>query len=144
MSIFDKKPTLKGNFVGGKKEVKSMFDAETADDEAEYDGLGVEERAERVLSEAEQAFKDRAAAEAKRFELATDSEYWFAVCFQSREQKEQFLRALAERFGLKDDGDKYLDGWELAKALGIKLDRVEVPYNTSAGKIDKRWLGLSR
>jgi len=41
-----------------------------------------------------QGFKDRAKAEQKRFDLATDSEYWVALCFQSREQKEEFLRAV--------------------------------------------------
>lgn len=103
----------------------------------------LEEHAAEVLTEAEAGFRDRARNETDRFFLATDTEYWFATCFQSRSQKDQFLAALREKFGLKDDGDKYIDGWMLAKALGIELDRVEVPYNTSS-KLDKTWLGLAR
>ena len=64
------------------------------------------------------AFKARREAEADRFRLATDSEYWFAVCFTSRDEKEQFLKAA----GLSDHGDKYLDGRIVADTLGINMD----------------------
>jgi hypothetical protein len=85
-----------------------------------------------------QGFKDRAKAEAKRFELATDSEYWFAVCFQSREQKEQFLRGLQ----MLADGDKYLDGRKLAAKMGIKLnDDVAI---SRVPRIDPKFSGLAR
>ena len=63
-------------------------------------------------------FKGRAQVENQRFLDATDSEYWFAVCFQTREQKEEFL----EKLKLMEIGDKYLDGMEVAKALGIELE----------------------
>jgi hypothetical protein len=63
------------------------------------------------------AFKARREREAERFKNATDSEFWFAVCFHTREQKEKFLR-LAQLIEL---GDKYLDGLEVAKALNINL-----------------------
>lgn len=88
-----------------------------------------EESSKRELSELEAAFKRRAEAEQERFMLATDSEYWVAICFQSRDQKEQFLRAL----DLIRHGDKYLDGWTVAKKLGVQLDRADVPYNTGKG-----------
>lgn len=94
-----------------------------------------EETAKRELSELEEAFKRRAEAEQERFMLATDPEYWVALCFQSRDQKEEFLRAL----DLMKHGDKYLDGWTVAKQLGVKLTRADVPYNTGKGdvKLDK-------
>lgn len=63
------------------------------------------------------AFKDRKSAEAKRFKDATDSEFWFAVCFDSRADKERFLRALK----LAALGDKYLDGRKVARVLGVDL-----------------------
>lgn len=65
------------------------------------------------LTAMEQAYRDRAKAEAKRFTDATDSEYWFAVCFTSREEKDQFLA----EFGLAKVGDKYLDGHQVAAQL---------------------------
>ena len=59
-----------------------------------------------VISATLASFKERAKKERKRYVDATDSEYWVALCFQSREAKEQFLRDHA----LDDLGDKYLDG----------------------------------
>src|SRR5574343_2114133 len=45
------------------------------------------------LSALEQGIKDRKAAEKARFRAATDSEYWVALCFTSRAEKEAFLVA---------------------------------------------------
>lgn len=84
-----------------------------------------------------EAFKARAKAEQERFALATDSEYWVAVCFQTREQKEFFLAASK----LLKAGDKYIDGALVAKTLGITLPPAAVPYNVSA-KVDPKYAGL--
>jgi hypothetical protein len=65
----------------------------------------------------EQGYRDRATAERARFKRATDSEFWVAVCFTTREEKEAFL----ERSGLAPLGDKYLDGRSVADALGVDL-----------------------
>jgi len=67
----------------------------------------------RELTAMESAYRDRAVAERDRFRAATDSEYWFAVCFTSREEKEAFLA----EFGAAPLGDKYLDGSALAATL---------------------------
>lgn len=83
------------------------------------------------------AFKARAKAEQERFALATDSEYWVAVCFQTREQKEHFLAATK----LLKAGDKYIDGALVAKVLGIELPPAQVPYNVSA-KVDAKYAAL--
>lgn len=61
----------------------------------------------------QKAYKDRRSKDAVRFRAATDSEYWFAVCFQSREEKEAFLA----EFGAGKLGDKYIDGAALARLL---------------------------
>jgi len=63
------------------------------------------------------AFQQRARGEQQRFENATDSEFWVAFCFQTRAQKEQFLRALK----LIDLGDKYIDGLDAAEVLGVDV-----------------------
>jgi len=70
------------------------------------------------------AFKDRAKNENARLLDATDSEHWIAICFQSREMKEEILRKL----DLIKHGDKYLDGMKVARALGVKLESP-VPSN---------------
>lgn len=94
---------------GGGPKVKPAADPLAG---VEYSGdLAADSAAE--LSAMEQAYRDRAKAEADRFRGATDSEFWFAVCFTSREEKEAFLAG----FGLARLGDKYIDGRALAKAL---------------------------
>lgn len=67
----------------------------------------------------QKGFADRAKAERKRFRQATDSEYWFAVCFESREEKEKFLKAAGVIKSMM--GDKYLDGRKLAQILGVDM-----------------------
>lgn len=86
------------------------------------------------LDAVQAGFRKRALDEGKRFALATDTEYWSCICFQTREQKEHFLAAI----GVLKYGDKYLDGALVAEALGIDLPKADVPYNTSA-KRDKSW-----
>lgn len=82
----------------------------------EYTG-NVEADAEAELSELLKGFRQRAKEEQERYVLATDSEFWFAVCFRSRDHKEAFLQAL----GATLLGDKYLDGHQLATLMGIEL-----------------------
>ena len=86
------------------------------------------------LDAAQEGFRKRAKDEGKRFALATDTEYWSCICFQTREQKESFLAAI----GVLRHGDKYLDGALVAKALGIALPDADVPYNTSSRR-DTSW-----
>ena len=85
--------------------------------DVEYSG-DLEQDCERELSAMEQAYRDRARAEDKRFTNATDSEFWFAVCFRDRAEKDAFLA----EFGVGRLGDKYVDGALLAKALRKLVD----------------------
>lgn len=71
------------------------------------------EKLNEEVSETLASFKDREKQEAKRFRDATDSEYWVAICFHSRADKEAFL---AEH-GLDHLGDKYLDGYAVSRLL---------------------------
>ncbi|WP_206793985.1 hypothetical protein [Amycolatopsis sp. MtRt-6] len=75
-----------------------------ADSEAELDAVA-------------RGFRERTKREDERFRLATDSEYWFALCFKTREDKDAFLAAAR----LLPIGDKYLDGYAVARALGIPM-----------------------
>lgn len=84
------------------------------------------------LDEVQASFRERIKTENSRFQNTTDSEYWFAMCFQSREQKDAFLRAM-DLFLI---GDKYLDGVEVAKQLGIDIPEANIKYLPD-GKVDK-------
>ncbi len=56
----------------------------------------------------------------ENWRVTVDPEFWFAVCFQSRAQKEEFL----EKANLSDLGDKYLNGLELAEKLGVDITPI--------------------
>lgn len=115
-------------------------DAPNPDDpigELDYDSLTNEQVATKETSAVLQAFIARSKAEQARFLLATDSEYWVGVCFQTREQKEHFLKEAK----LLQAGDKYIDGALVAKRLGITLPAAAVPYNISA-KVDAKYAAL--
>lgn len=107
--------------------------------ELDYDSLTNEEVAVKETSAVLAAFIARSKAEQARFLLATDSEYWVGLCFQTREQKEHFLREAK----LLQAGDKYIDGALLAKRMGITLPPAAVPYNVSA-KVDAKYAALVR
>jgi 23S rRNA G2445 N2-methylase RlmL len=83
-------------------------------------GQGIEADADHELSALLKGFQERAKQEQDRFVLATDSEFWFCVGFQSREQKDLFLKAL----NWLQYGDKYLDGTLIAQREGIDLPAV--------------------
>lgn len=87
-----------------------------------------EQDARATLDAVSEGFRARARDEEKRFRDSTDSEFWFAVCFQTRDQKEAFLSALK----VLVHGDKYVDGQVLAEALGIALPKADVRYNDSS------------
>lgn len=97
----------------------------------------LEQAAKKELTEYQKAFKERAKQEERRFELATDTEYWTCLCFQSREQAEAFAQAV----DWMPEGQKYVDGVQVARALGIELLEAKVPYNTSQRK-DKKLIKL--
>ncbi len=103
----------------------------------DYDSLTNEQVATKETSAVLAAFIARSKAEQARFALATDSEYWVGLCFQTREQKEHFLREAK----LLQAGDKYIDGALLAKRMGITLPPAQVPYNVSA-KVDQKYAAL--
>lgn len=112
------------DFTGGPK-IKAKapktagFSFEKAPDplaDVQYTG-NVETDTAAEIAAIDTAYRDRAKQERERFKNATDSEYWFAVCFKTRDDKEKFLTEL----GAIMLGDKYIDGHQLAKQLGIEL-----------------------
>ena len=97
---------------------KNPLDAVDSQENIEADSLA---EMEIIRSEKQEADKPRtefqiadARVEAHR-QMIFDYEFWVAVCFQSREQKEAFLKAI------KEPRDKYIDGRKLAKRMGIEL-----------------------
>lgn len=84
-----------------------------------------------TLGEMERSFRDRMKKENKRFQEVTDTGYWFAVCFTSREQREEFMK----KIGLEPDL-LYVDGREMAKAYkkALATPDLEFPKTQPFGK----------
>lgn len=92
----------------------------------EVDDVSLEALESEVLEElgdVEKSFRERMAAENKRFRDMCDTEYWFCVCFTSRAQKEEMLETL----GLELD-EKYIDGREFAKAVKAQLKTEDLKF----------------
>lgn len=97
------------------------FNASGADDplaDTKYTGYLDEDLGEQ-LSDLQKGFKDRAKKERGRYRRAVDSAFWFAVYFQTREQKDAFLQA--KNLRKKVYGDMYIDGQKWARQDGIEL-----------------------
>ncbi|WP_410583727.1 hypothetical protein [Amycolatopsis sp. lyj-108] len=117
--------------VSGMKsndDVLALLTAEPAPDPlagVEYTG---DERGRRPaeLDALHRGFRERTARELERMQLATESEYWFCVCFTSQDDKDTFLAAA----GLVVIGDKYLDGYATAELLGVTMPE---PDDTERG-----------
>lgn len=96
----------------------------------------IEREAKDELDAATAAFKAKKQNEQAVFTENTDSEYWVALCFQTRAQKEEFLA----KIGVLSEGDKYLDGLAVARAMGITIEAPTPPRRKL--NIGKRWQGL--
>jgi hypothetical protein len=86
-------------------------------DKPEKPAKSLEESSAEEIGEVEAAFRGRIEKEDKRRKAATDSEFWFAVYFQSREEKDVFLR----KYGLDKIGDKYLPGSQVRRILEMRM-----------------------
>jgi len=89
------------------------------------------------LDAVKKGFRSRVKVENERFKNVIDSEYWFAVCFRTREQKARFLEAMQ----WVELGDKYLPGDEIAKRMGIDLPASNI--RKTDPKIDEDYARLS-
>ena len=76
------------------------------------------------LNEVQAAFANRQKKEAQRFALATDSEFWVVLCFETREQKAEFVL----KAGLGDPNDKYVSGFAAAKRMNIEIEAPRVLF----------------
>lgn len=90
------------------------------------------------LGALEAAFRDRGSKELTRMSNEIDSENWFSVVFETREQKEDFL----SRIAMLELGDKYFDGRDFAKRMGIELQPSGREYRPE-GRIDGKLAALA-
>lgn len=121
-----KKPAKIKNKKPGKNkpDFESLFDPDNFEnplDDLEYpEDFG--EMAEVEISAALQRILDEKKALREKYRVNVDAEYFLVVCFQCRDQKEEFL----DKAGWEHVGDKYLDGLEVADEMGIELKVYEL------------------
>jgi len=70
-------------------------------------------------------------------DTANETGYWFAVYFQSNQQRAEFIEALQ-----LNTGGQYVDGLELAQKLNIPLTERTIPYKV--GTLDRKCAALAR
>lgn len=85
------------------------------------------------MSEALREIIERKRHTQERFRVAVDPEYFFCVCFQSREQKDEFL----QKAGWEDMGDKYLNGIEVARRLNIPVAIIPLEPLKIRGRVNR-------
>lgn len=127
---------------GGSLDAIDLPGGLDAEDEAAGDSEGEQDLAEETkgeLAEVKSAFQKRAARVTERFFEALDSEFWVAFCFQTRAQKEEFLRKT--KLTADEFGDKYVDGLKAAKKLGVAITSPSPTWRPP--KKSKRLAGLT-
>ena len=75
------------------------------------------------LGAIETGFRARMKAEAERFAGATSTDYYCALVFQNGDQLQAFL----SKAGIGKPGARFVDGVELAAALGIDIPACDTP-----------------
>ena len=104
-----------------KKNAANKVQEESQQEEDTLENLEKETLEE--LGDVEKSFRERMNAESKRFRDMCDTEYWFCVCFTSREQKEEFLK----KIGMETDV-KYIDGKDMARAYRKAIKTPDLDF----------------
>jgi len=85
----------------------------------------VQENAKAELEAIQTGFMRRLKKERERTIDKFDTEYWCCLIFETREQKEAFLAALKITVA---EGDKYVDGYVIARRLNIELPAAKIEW----------------
>ena len=74
-------------------------------------------------------FVERAKAEQKRFEMVTDTNYYAVMCFETKEQRDEFFAALVQRgMPAPKHGNRYVDGLAVAASMGMEIKSPRIAW----------------
>lgn len=119
-----------------KKNAANKVQEESQQEEDTLENLEKETLEE--IGDVEKSFRERMNAENKRFRDMCDTEYWFCVCFTSREQKEEFLK----KIGMETDV-KYIDGKDMARAYRKAIKTPDLDF-AKVKPYDKEYCNRAR
>lgn len=91
-------------------------------EDVEYNDADLERSADAEMSEILRQIKERRQADRDRFRVARDPDYFLVLCFQSHEQRDEFLT----KSGWGKADNRYLNGLEIARRLGINVEPIEI------------------
>lgn len=121
------RPTLNTNRRKKRSDpdFESMFDTSDGsplEDLPDYEVGNLQEACDREMSVVEQEIEKNRAASEERFRVGRDPYYFCVLCFQTEEQKRDFL----SKVKWDDLGDIYLSGLEIANRLGVSLEVIPI------------------
>ena len=103
------------------------------------EGMAPDESVQAELTDIQRGFRERMAAEEKRFRMATDGSYYTTICFESGEQCDAFLAY----FGIgRGAGSLFVDGRPMADKLGIELPPADL--RPTENRVPKKLAALAR
>ena len=109
----------------------TMFEDEGDPLEAvEYDANDLETSAEREMSEVVKQIKADKQARYERFRIARDPHYYVVLCFQSHEQRDEFV----EKTGWATVGERFVNGLDVARKLGVDVKPIPLEPLPQRGK----------
>jgi len=137
IKTYNPKQRSKAVRIAAKKNFKRLPDIETMFnldgdplEDVDFDPNDLEASATAEMSEIVRLIREKKKESADRFRIADDTDYWVALCFQCREQRDEFLR----KAGWSDLGEKYLNGLEIARRLGIDVKVYDIKPLPLRGK----------
>jgi hypothetical protein len=87
-----------------------------------------EQNIDQEISAALAAVLDERKRRRELFRVQMDADFYFSVCFQTTEQKEDFLK----QAGWFDLGTDYLDGLQVASRMNIDIEPIMLPRPATA------------
>jgi len=128
-----RKPVVKKTFKR-LPDIETMFNVDGDPlENVDFDPDDLEASATAEMSEIVRLIREKKKQSADRFRIAEDTDYWVALCFQCREQRDEFLK----KAGWSELGEKYLNGLEIARRLGIDVKVFDLKPLPLRGKPKK-------
>lgn len=114
--------------------LETMFEDEGDPlEDVDYNPNDLEASATGEMSAILRAIVERKKALQDRFRVANDPDYWVALCFQSHEQRNEFL----QKSGWGAPDTRYLNGLEISSRLGLDISPIEIEPLPLRGKPKK-------
>lgn len=96
----------------------------------EYEPGDIQTNADLEMSEIVAQIKAEKKAQYERFRTARDPNYYLVVCFQSHEQRDEFV----QKAGWATVYDTFVNGLDVARALGLDVEPIPLEPLPRRGK----------